>query len=274
MDYLASYDLEDVENCVKAAGTIVAIHKKWNLPATFFVVGRCLEEQGARLRKILDDPLFDLQSHTFSHALLKVSAAHGPGISPEEAKHEIMKGVSLVRDVLSRPCEGLRSPNGFNNGFKGNFELLDICRQAGLNYVSSDGRGPGDSLPAPLKRPYTYAEYGYPELWELPIHGWHDNTLKGFAPDIALLTYPPGEPWYLPPSPPRSPEEHAEHHLLWVAKAREADLPFISIAFHPWSVVRFDPEARELDLIFQSLIDQNIGVVTATAAFNKLIEMA
>ena len=155
MDYLASYDLESVESCVEAAKTIAEIHRRRSLPATFFVVGRCLEAHGGELRSILDDDLFDLQSHTYSHALLRRSAVHGEGVDAAAARHEILEGARLVREVLGRPCEGMRSPCGFDGGFGGQAHLLDACREAGLSYVSSDLRGPEDALPALLKRPYT-----------------------------------------------------------------------------------------------------------------------
>jgi len=270
MDYLASYDLESVEKCVEGARAVAAVHRRHGVPGTFFVVGRCLEEHGDELREILDDELFDLQSHTLSHALLKDHRVHGAGADDDKARHEILEGVRLVREVLGRPCESLRSPCGFAGGFTGQAAVLAACAEAGLEYVSSDARGPGDSLPAPLKLPYTYADDGHPELWELPVHGWHDNVLKGFARDIAFIPYPPGEPWHIPPKPPETPEEDAAHHLLWVDKAAEADLPFVSLALHPWSLIRFDPEVRELDIIFDGCAERGVAVVSATEAARKL----
>ena len=270
VDYLASYDLENTDVCVEAAKAVADAHRRHGIPATFFVVGRCLQLHGDELRGLLDDELFDLQSHTYSHALLCDSAVHGRGVTEDNTRFEIREGVRLVRDVLGRTCDGLRSPCGFTGGFQGAGTVLSTCRDIGLNYVSSDARGPGDSLPAPFKHPYTYADDGYPELWELPIHGWHDNVLKGFCPELAVLTYPPGEDWYLPPAPPKTPEEDAAHHLLWVDKAAEAGIPFISLAFHPWSLIRFDPGVRELDIILDGLAERGIDVLSATVMWRKL----
>ncbi len=270
MHYLASYDLEHVGVCVDAARAVAGIHRRFELPATFFVVGRCLEEHGPELRKILGQPLFDLQSHTLSHALLGDSKVHGSGVDSGVARREIAEGVRLVREVLGAPCEGLRSPCGFFGGLKGLPHVLEACAEAGLKYVSSDARGPGDSLPAPLKEPYTYAEDGHPDLWELPVHGWHDNVLKGFARDIPFITYPFGEEWHVPKSFPKTPREQADQHLLWIDKAQCAGLPFVSIAFHPWSVFRYDTELREHEFIFEGLQERGIDVVTATEAWREL----
>jgi len=274
MDYLASYDLESVERCVEAARAVSGVHRRHGAPATFFVVGRCLEEHGDELRDILDDELFDLQSHTYSHALLKDSAVHGAGTDDGKARHEILEGVRLVREVLGRPCEGLRSPCGFTGGFTGQPAVLAACREAGLEYVSSDARGPKDCLPAPLKLPYTYTGDGHPDLWELPVHGWHDNVLKDFSLDHPCVTMPPEHPWCFPERKPETPEEDAAHHLVWVDKAAEAGLPFISLAFHPWSVFGFDPEARELDIIIDGLAERGIDIVTATRAARDLVSAA
>jgi peptidoglycan/xylan/chitin deacetylase (PgdA/CDA1 family) len=246
------------------------VHKRRKLPATFFVVGQCLKEHGVELRGILDDPLFDIQSHTFSHALLKDSDVHGRGAALDHASAEISKSLGIIRDVFERDCVGMRTPCGFSDGLRGKAELLGHIRSEGLHYVSSDARGPGDSLPSPLKFPYHYAEDGYPEIWELPIHGWHDNVLKGYFPNVSIVVYPPLEPWHLPPRPPETPEDDAAQHLLWVDKAGEKDLPFISLAFHPWSLIRFDPKVRELDLIFDGLEERRIDVVTATETYRKL----
>jgi peptidoglycan/xylan/chitin deacetylase (PgdA/CDA1 family) len=270
MDYLASYDLEDVKRCAAGAKAVAEVHKRRNLPATFFIVGRCLQEHGRELRGILDDPLFDIQSHTFSHALLKDSGVHGAGAALDHASAEISKSLGVIRDVFGRECVGMRTPCGFSGGLRGKGGLLRHIRSEGLRYVSSDARGPGDSLPSPLKLPYTYAEDGFPDIREIPIHGWHDNVLKGYFPNVAIVVYPPLEPWHLPSRPPETPEEDAAQHLLWVDKAAERDLPFISLAFHPWSLIRFDPRVRELDLIFDGLAERDIEVVTATQAYQNL----
>jgi peptidoglycan/xylan/chitin deacetylase (PgdA/CDA1 family) len=274
MRYLASYDLESVEACVEAARAVTGLHRRLGLPATFFVVGRCLEEHGPELRGILDDPLFDLQSHTLSHALLTDSHVHGAGVEADLARREIAEGVRLVREVLGAPCEGLRSPCGFDGGFKGHPHVLEACAEAGLKYVSSDARGPGDSLPAPLKEPYTYAEDGYPGLWELPVHGWHDNVLKGFARNVPFIIYPFGQEWHVPKEFPKTPRAQADHHLVWIDEAQRAGLPFVSLALHPWSLIRYDPELREEEMIFEGLAERGIEVVTATEAWRGLAEGA
>lgn len=270
MDYLASYDLESVDRCVKGARAVAEVHRRRGLPATFFVVGRCIQKHGDELRGILDDELFDIQNHTLSHALLRDSGCHGAGVASEEAHNQILEGARMVKECFGRECKGMRTPCGFTDGLLGKPDLLQACADAGCEYVSSAARGPGDSLPAPFKHPYTYKEDGFAALWELPVHGWHDNVLKGFAPNISFITFPMPDAWQIRQEPTQTPQEDAEHHLLWVEKAMETDMPFISFAFHPWSLIRFDPQVRELDIIFDGLEEREIEVVTASTVAEKL----
>ena len=81
--YIAAYDTENIEHGVAAVGRLVALHKRHEIPATFFIVGRLLEKDGPEYRRLLDDPLFDVQSHSWSHQILKDSRPHGPAVSLE-----------------------------------------------------------------------------------------------------------------------------------------------------------------------------------------------
>ena len=269
MDYLASYDLENIDACVEAAGAVAAMHRELGLPATFFIVGRCLEEHGEELKRILDHELFDLQTHTYSHRVFRRMPGADTTVDTD-ARREVFEGARLVSETFGRPCVGLRTGCGYDGGMRELPRVLEACAEAGLSYVSSDLRGPGDTLPSPLKGPYTYAEQGYPALWELPVHGWHENVLKGYSPRVGMVVYPPLADWHLPPATPRTPQDHATHHLLWVDKAREAQLPFVSLAFHPWSIFKYDNDLRAERLIFEGLAERGVAVTTCTAAYEKL----
>jgi peptidoglycan/xylan/chitin deacetylase (PgdA/CDA1 family) len=88
--YVVAYDLEDPNLCPKAAPRLVELHRRYEIPATFFVLGTVLERRGAELRVLFDDdPLFDLASHTYSHRPLKGRRVHGPGVDLDELEYEI-----------------------------------------------------------------------------------------------------------------------------------------------------------------------------------------
>lgn len=175
--YIAAYDTES-PNCLAACRKIVKVHKQFEMPATFFIVGRTLDANPAEYREILDDPLFEIATHTYSHRMLRDNEFCGPAISLEEKQKEIFGGKDAVERVFERPCIGLRPGCGFDNALKGEPAVLELLRQAGIQYVSSLLWGPDYSLPALLREPFNYKDEGFPEIWELPGHGWHENLLK------------------------------------------------------------------------------------------------
>jgi peptidoglycan/xylan/chitin deacetylase (PgdA/CDA1 family) len=113
--YVFAYDLEDPVLCLRAAPRLVELHRRYEIPATFFVLGTVIEgRRGAELRDIFgDDPLFDIASHTYSHRPLKDNRLHGAGVSLDELGREIERGLRLVEEVFERPCVGVRSGYGF-----------------------------------------------------------------------------------------------------------------------------------------------------------------
>ena len=152
--YIFHYDLES-DTCVQASKKLAEIHRRHNLPATFFVLGKVIERWDKELKTIFgDDSLFDIQSHTYSHRMLKDSRMHGPGISLDELRKEISLGIKLVEEGLERPCIGVRSGCGFFNGLQRERERLGVIAECGVKYLSSDLRGPADSIPSGLQQAY------------------------------------------------------------------------------------------------------------------------
>ncbi len=106
--FIPAYDVEAPGACLEACRSIARIHKHLDAPATFFVVGKRLEEEGTGLREVLDDPLFEIGSHTYSHKMLRDHPFCGPAAPPGVIHDEIFKGHQLVEEVFERPCLGLR----------------------------------------------------------------------------------------------------------------------------------------------------------------------
>ena len=169
--YIAAYDTESPA-CLAACRKIVEVHKRFEMPATFFIVGRTLDANPAEYRKLLDDPLFEIASHTYSHRMLRDNDFCGPAVSMDERRKEIFKGKETVERVFERPCIGLRPGCGFVNAFTGAPEVLELIKEAGFHYVSSLLWGPDYSMPALLREPFNYKAEGFPEIWEIPGHGW------------------------------------------------------------------------------------------------------
>ena len=261
--YIAAYDVESGE-CLTACRRIVAVHRRFAMPATFFVVGRLLEGQPDEFRDLLDDPLFEIASHSYSHGLLRDHELCGPGLPPDGVRREIEQGVQWVERVFERPCRGLRTPCGFLDGLSGAPEVLALLQEAGLQYVSSKAWGPDWSLPIPLYQPFAYADDGFPDLWELPCHGWHENLLKdnnGWGPR-RLTLWPPEMPEAIPPKFIETPEEEFAVNRVFIERAAEEKRMFVSLVWHPWSLGRFDPEMQMLELTFAHV--QALGLECGT----------
>jgi peptidoglycan/xylan/chitin deacetylase (PgdA/CDA1 family) len=273
--YVFAYDLEDPDLCLKATARLLELHRRYGIPATFFVLGTVLEERGATLRALFgDDLLFDIASHTYSHKLLKNNRLHGPGVSLEDLRDEIERGLRLVEKVFERPCAGVRSSYGFYGGLRGEGERLRVIRDSGARYLSSDLRGPGDSVPGGLVQAYRYDEEGVPDLLELPGHGWHDNVLKGFYPG-PWLAWPPVLRWGIPDRAPSTPEEEFAVQRAWVERAMTLGLDYFSPVYHPHSVYRMDPDCRVIELLMRHVRQRGMTPTTYGAlcdAYNALPE--
>jgi hypothetical protein len=149
--------------------------------------------------------------------------------------------------VFERECVGLRPGCGFEEGFQGVPERLEILRRHGIRFVSADLRGPLDSIPNDMQQPYTYEADGYPDIWEIPGHGWHDNVHKGWTGHITLV--PPVYEFALPAGPPQTVVDCFAQEGRWLEHAVETGLDFVSLVQHPWSIMHFDEGMGTIELL-------------------------
>jgi peptidoglycan/xylan/chitin deacetylase (PgdA/CDA1 family) len=267
--YVFHYDLEDPD-CIKAAPRLAELHRKYEMPGTFFMLGTALERYGKELKAIFgDDPLFDIQSHTYSHLMLKDNRMHGPGVSLEELDRQMRLGMERVEQVFERKCTGIRSGCGFYRGLQGEPDRLRVIRDAGVEWLSSDLRGPVDSIPGGLVQAYTYRDDGIPGLIEIPGHGWHDLVLADFDEKLLRMPWPLGLQWGIPNRPPQTPQEELEVHRVWIQKTIELGLDFYSPVNHPHSVFHMSAECKTMELLMQYLAAEEIPVTTYTALYER-----
>jgi peptidoglycan/xylan/chitin deacetylase (PgdA/CDA1 family) len=263
--YIAAYDTES-PGCLSACRKIVEVHRRFEMPATFFIVGKTLDANPAEYRKLLDDPLFEIASHTYSHRMLRDNDFCGPAVSMDERRKEIFRGKEAVERVFKRPCIGLRPGCGFDNAFRGEPKVMALIKEAGFKYVSSLLWGPDYSMPALLREPFNYKAEGYPEIWEIPGHGWHDNLLKDhnrWGPR-RLTLWPPPFPEAIPDSFCKTPKDEFELNKVFLDKAIQTDKSFVSLVWHPWSLKKFDQDMKMLELTFTHV--RGLGLKSCTYA--------
>lgn len=258
--FIPAYDTEMPGVCVEACRKIAAVHRRRNVPATFFIVGQVIEADGAVLRPLLDEPgLFEVASHTYSHQLLRDHGMCGPGVGPAAVHHEVHRSKQLVEELFGRECLGFRPACGFDVGFKGAPAVVAEIAGAGYRYVSSRLWGPHSTVPAPLEPAHTYADEGFADLWEFPGHGWHENVLKGHnATPGRLLLWPPVYPEMQLHGYVRTPAEEFAVHRFFIDRAVAEGLEYVTLIWHPWSLNRFDPAMAMLDLLFEYVAAQGL----------------
>jgi peptidoglycan/xylan/chitin deacetylase (PgdA/CDA1 family) len=269
--YIAAYDTEQPA-CLAACRRIVEVHRRHDMPATFFITGKALEASGHEYRALLDDPLFETASHTYSHKSLRDHPFCGPAVPLAEIAEELSEGKRWVEQVFERPCLGVRPGCGFEEGLRGAPEVLQAVAGSGLRYVSSMLWGTDYSLPAPLSQPFRYSEDGFPGLWELPAHGWQENLLKDnnrWGPR-RLSLWPPEMPEAIPPGFLKTPEEEFALNRIFLDRAAEESLAFVSLIWHPWSLAEFDPDMEMLELTFRHVRDVGLDACTYADLLAKL----
>jgi hypothetical protein len=272
--YIVAYDTEKASECLAACRRIRELHEQFEFPATFFIVGKRLEEEGAVYRSLLGNvPFFEIASHTYSHRMLRDHPFCGPAPELGERLAEIRLGKELVERTFQRECVGLRPGCGFTEGLRGDRWLVDAVAGAGFGYVSSLLWGPDMTMPALLERPFNYVDEGQPELWELPGHGWHENLLKSHNltnQPRRLVAWPMPFPEAVPAGTIRTAEEEFAINQVFIDRAIELDLPYVSLVWHPWSLGRFDPEMKMLALTFAYIRERGLEATTYEAEWRRV----
>ncbi|MFC1558437.1 polysaccharide deacetylase family protein [candidate division KSB1 bacterium] len=269
--YIAAYDVES-PRCLAGCRRIVEIHKRCEMPATFFIVGKTLEANADDYFNLFEDPLFEIASHTYSHRMLRDNPFCGPAVSLAEKREEIFKGKEIIERIFKRPLIGIRPGCAFDNALRGCTDVLSLIREAGFKYVSSLAWGPDFSLPALLTEPFTYKSDGYSDLWELPAHGWHENLLKNnnkMGPK-RLTLWPPAMPEAIPSKFISTPQEEFNINKIFLDKAVSTNKTFVSLIWHPWSLHSFDPVMRMLEMTFAYVRKQELKPCTYADLYRKL----
>ena len=273
--YIAAYDTES-PGCLAACRKIIEVHKRFEMPATFFILGKTLEANADEYRQLLDHRLFEIATHTYSHRMLRDNDFCGSAVPIDQRREEIFKGKEAVERVFERPCIGLRPGCGFDKALRGEPEVLELVREAGIQYVSSLLWGPDYSLPALLEEPFSYKNDGFPDIWELPGHGWHENLLKDhnrWGPK-RLTLWPSPFPQALPDGFCETPEDEFEVNKVFLNRAMETGKSFVSLIWHPWSLNKFDSEMKMLELTFTHVKRSGLKPCTYAQLYEQVAGMS
>lgn len=266
-NYVAGYDTESLR-CINGVRAIVAQHKKYNAPATFFIVGELLEDKelAKEYKKLLSDPLFEVASHTYTHILIK-KTQRCPSVDLDFVKEEIRKSKEIIEQVFEKEILGFRSPRGFYGGISGESELLRALWDCGYRYVSTKTMASKDVPPAELTEPSWYTEDILRPIAELPGHDWHDNILNGFTPHS--IAWPAALPWGYPEKVPTTAKEEADIYSRGMDYAYDKGYSYYSPIFHPWSVYRFNSDAEHIGLLLSGAKQKGMKMMNYSMQFEQ-----
>jgi peptidoglycan/xylan/chitin deacetylase (PgdA/CDA1 family) len=251
---LIGYDVEwrdDGEMTPRFLEQAQLLHDRLGTPATLFVVGQTLERWVPQLRAIAQDPLFDLQQHTYSHQLLKTvhiddgkSIRVVRGVSPEETRQEVRKTTELLRTALDVECIGITGPWCYYRGLRDRPDILQVLWEEGIRFTRTDGRNEHDWHPVAIDlQPYWYDALGFPDILEIPIHSWHDCVIRG-----EVLGWHDLDGYVASVRP-------------YIERAAAEDMVF-SLGQHDWSSCHDDPEMRATEAILRYAQDAGLRCTT------------
>ena len=250
---------EGSEMAERKSNSIIQISNVLNelkLPRTFFVCGHFLKSMNykygsKKLRQSfdVDNKLVEIADHSYSHNVLK-SITTRPDkipITPEKVFEEYQLNTKIFDDVfgISDFHRGYRTPLGHYKGLSGMNNLLEKMKQVGVKYISSDLRGPNDSINAPLtnldgtpRQPYWY-ENG---LLEIPSMGWQDVVFSPYVSHVAKFEN-------VPQNTPFTYEEIIEYYKSQILNAKKIANDsgkhyFFGLCQHPYDTSFYFNEGR------------------------------
>ena len=246
-----------IRESLAALDVIASILDEYQIPATFFVLGRLLDHAGSKYAKRLGQrENFDIQSHAYSHHSLMPG-----GLSLAELDDEMKRTNELIKKFFDVEPIGLKGPGGYYKGMQGYSDRLKILWNNGMRFLGADSVGPpGAVMPALFTQHYWYEKEGFPELLEIPATGFHCTYLLrtigdplGWKNKVGFAT---GE---ILEELPNNPDEQISVRQKEFQYAIDNDLVYAP-SFHPWSIYRFDEELRCLRFLVQMARDNNVPI--------------
>lgn len=158
-------------------------HTEHNIPATFFLLGKSIEENHGDLQPFAESGLFDFAQHTYSHVAFKdidEKRADGqrnylPGAPLDMVEEEIARTNSLISARFSLECSGVEGARGYYLGIQDRPDIAEALIGNNLRYCVTYCRNENGWNPVELAaQPYWHTLEGKGEILEIPNQGWQD----------------------------------------------------------------------------------------------------
>jgi peptidoglycan/xylan/chitin deacetylase (PgdA/CDA1 family) len=105
---------------------VIEALEKNKTKATFFVGGRWAEQDPERVKRLLANPGFEIESHAYDHP-------HLTGLGSDAIRSEISKANDVLTPLLGHPPRYLRAPYGESNA-----RVVRVAQSLGLTVIKFD----------------------------------------------------------------------------------------------------------------------------------------
>ncbi len=161
-DYEGEYARPGLKELSRYSVTkILDIQKKYNICATYNVVGKLFDDEPDIIRRLIDEG-HDIASHSYGHQVMT-------GLSRSELYKDIQNSIELFKK-WDLKLEGFRSPQS-----RWNFSLMKALAKNGFKWSAEDES---------LKTPYVVYKTRREKIFRFPIvmDDW-DYMRKNITPD-------------------------------------------------------------------------------------------
>ena len=244
---------------LEALDVIVGHLKEFGTPATFFLVGEYVQQAPDKFARAIGQSVHEIGNHSHTHIQMKDYAWQRSGKTVEDIRSDLRACNQVLREVFGvSEIRGLCVPGGYYRGMKDRPDLVEMFIEEGFTYISSDSRGPQETIPAPLSsQPYWY-ECRNQRLLEVPHNGWHCNVISSLMPQPTW--WPPLPDAIIPGKKVETVAEQLDVYRQEFAYALQHNL-FYAPVFHPWSIFRFDRTIEVIRFLLQQARQHNVPVL-------------
>jgi len=263
---LLGYDVEngdpDSDITRRFLDQAMRVHDSFGAPCTLFVCGTTLANNADSLEAIAARPdLFDIESHTYSHCLLKTVCQDVDGEitiwrggSPQKLRWEIKRSVELTRELLGIEVKGLCGPWCYYRGLADRPDILEILHRNGIRFTRSWGRNAKDWQPVELSvQPFWYGPQGFGDMLEIPVHGWQDciwRAEKGWGDTVGFMNY----------------------QCELIDEVADSDR-VLSLCAHDWSSIKEDPEMTIVSGILSHARKRGVRILSYKAYYEEAMSL-
>lgn len=260
---LLGYDVENQDPNSDLTRTFLEqamrMHDAFGAPCTMFVCGRTLEHNAEAFGHIGARPdLFDIQSHTYSHCLLKTVCQDIDGEitifrggTLNGIRNEVRRSVEVTREVLGVEVTGLCGPYCYYRGLSDRPDILGILHGKGIRFTRTWGRNEKDWQPVSLSlQPFWYEAQGFADMLEIPVHGWQDCIWRS------------EHGW-------DNTEGFARYQCELIDEVADTD-SVLSLCAHDWSAIKEDSEMTIVATILSHARDRGLRVMSYRAYYEQM----